>query len=191
MQWKIGDGSKVRFGIDPWVGCLDGHTLCEHMVNSLQNQGYFFLSQINDFQQTNFIGHALLSADFVGFQLRDKLIWHNYLKTLFDNHIKSFEREDEILWCINSAGGKYTPNLEYIVAREEDDLLEPQWWHTTISKMNCPLKIILFMWLALSNIVPVWDILKIYEGPSMCLLCKNNNESITHLFVNFSYLHKI
>lgn len=43
LAWKIGNGTKVRIGVDPWPGSGNNHLLPIEVIQSLHNQGFFFL----------------------------------------------------------------------------------------------------------------------------------------------------
>jgi hypothetical protein len=53
-------------------------------------------------------------------------------------------------------------------------------------EMGCPLKIKIFTWLVAENKILIWENLQKrgWEGPSICILCKNSSETGLHLFVN-------
>jgi hypothetical protein len=63
----------------------------------------------------------------------------------------------------------------------------PVWrgWQRQFWKWHLPLKVILFFWLAIHNIILTWDILqkKGWIGPSYCCLCGQMAEDNTHLFI--------
>jgi hypothetical protein len=44
LIWKVGNGSKVLIGKDPWIGCANSHILPEELVNFLNQRGYFYLN---------------------------------------------------------------------------------------------------------------------------------------------------
>ena len=46
------------------------------------------------------------------------------------------------------------------------------------------------MWCALENTIPTWDNLqnKIFEGSNWCNHCKENEEPITHIFINCAFV---
>lgn len=49
------------------------------------------------------------------------------------------------------------------------------------------------MWCVLEDRVPTWDTLqkRNIHGPGWCVLCKRDQESITHLFLSFSYILEV
>eukprot|EP01018_Ginkgo_biloba_P000430 Gb_04206 [translate_table: standard] len=64
-----------------------------------------------------------------------------------------------------------------------------EWWWKYIWNFNCPLKSCIFMWLALNNKGPTWDVLKKGGkiGPSRSPLCKESEETINHLLLTCLY----
>lgn len=46
LAWHIGNGKKVRIGIDPWVGCRAEHELPRELVTTLNDHGILYLNQV-------------------------------------------------------------------------------------------------------------------------------------------------
>jgi len=46
LSWHVGNGEKLRIGIDPWVGCNEGFILSREIMDSLHTQGFEFLNRI-------------------------------------------------------------------------------------------------------------------------------------------------
>jgi hypothetical protein len=46
LIWKIGNGAHILIGKDPWIGSKDNHLLPENMVCSLNEGGFYYLSQV-------------------------------------------------------------------------------------------------------------------------------------------------
>ena len=83
-------------------------------------------------------------------------------------------------------GGNYTPKAGYICLSAEAEGREEIWWWKILWKLKCPAKTKLFMWCVLENRVPTWDVLqrRNFQGPGWCVLCKQEMESIPHLFIS-------
>jgi ribonuclease HI len=96
--------------------------------------------------------------------------------------------EDELVWQL-SPFGDYSPKLGYSHLIIELQQQEPSWWWKGIWKVKCPLKEKNFMWCLIKKRVPMWDRMKKckVEGPGWCALCKNDEESINHLFINCAF----
>jgi len=61
LLWRIGNGTSVCIGIDPWPGSGNAHRLPEGLVLYLNNRGIKFLSQIGDQQNTTIFTQAWLN----------------------------------------------------------------------------------------------------------------------------------
>jgi hypothetical protein len=46
LIWKIGNGSKVLIGKDPWIVCSNNHLLPEDLITSLNHRGFYYLNQV-------------------------------------------------------------------------------------------------------------------------------------------------
>lgn len=59
------------------------------------------------------------------------------------------------------------------------------WWWKYLWKLRCPGKAKLLFWAILENKAPTWDILQKHflQGPGICPLCRDAEETIAHLFV--------
>jgi len=70
---------------------------------------------------------------------------------------------------------------------------ELNWWWKQLWKLHCPGKAKILFWAILENKVPTWDILKkrFLHGPGFCALCRKDEETIHHLFVQCSYTQAI
>ena len=99
------------------------------------------------------------------------------------------DQEDKFKWSKNKGSGIYTAKLGYATRMKEDDDGEKKWWWKNNWKLNFPLKTKTFLWLALSNKILTWDNgqKRNWHGPPRCILCKNNEETVDHLFVHSSY----
>ena len=106
-----------------------------------------------------------------------------------DCKISINHHEDTIQCTKNPKGGKYKLNIGYEIIGEEEDHSEMKWWHSTIWKLEFPLKNIMFLWLNLAGKISVWDHLSRFMGigPRICSLCHTAKDSIHHIFINFPY----
>ena len=46
LVWRIGTGTEVRIGIDPWIGCKWRHVLPAAMIDELHIVGFYVLKDI-------------------------------------------------------------------------------------------------------------------------------------------------
>jgi ribonuclease HI len=71
----------------------------------------------------------------------------------------------------------------------------PNWigWRVKVWKWKLQLKIILFFWLAAENKILSWDVLqkKGWNGPGFCILCRESEEDINHLFIHCKFIKSV
>jgi hypothetical protein len=106
--------------------------------------------------------------------------WNNFTKSLQRVHVRLSDSEDELVWRRNVVGGNCSTKLGYDALfgpRENDEV----WWWKKIWKVKGPPKSILFMWIYINNKVLTWEMLRKRnrEGPGICLLCHNSEETTT------------
>jgi hypothetical protein len=96
------------------------------------------------------------------------------------------DTKDSLLW----SGGDLSRNLNvkncYEAIISTQNLPTWQGWKVNMWKWHLQLKIVLFFWLATENRLLTWDILqkKGWLGPGICLLCKQQTEDNSHLFIH-------
>jgi len=44
LAWSVGDGSQIRLGRDPWIGCSERFSLSQGLVAVLKEKGQFTLN---------------------------------------------------------------------------------------------------------------------------------------------------
>jgi hypothetical protein len=100
-------------------------------------------------------------------------VWKSYTDALKDSNVKLGEDEDQLLWSLNPSR-TYAPKLGYRALVEEGLVGQLVWWWRIIWKLRCPSKNKIFMWLALNNKAPTWEVLqkkkkkkKNFFGPRM------------------------
>ena len=111
-----------------------------------------------------------------------------YGKIISDRKVKQAEKSDNLIWA-GSKDGIYSVKQGYQV------IIHSQHWNS----IEIPLKLCwdsaclpkagLFLWLALQNRVLTADRLSSFGivGPNWCVLCKQHNEDVDHLFLNFPF----
>ena len=62
-------------------------------------------------------------------------------------------------------------------------------WFKEVWRWKLPLKTVIFSWLLLAERILTWNMLqrKGFEGPGICSLCHDAEESITHMMINCSF----
>jgi hypothetical protein len=48
LAWRIGRGTKVWIGVDPWPGSGNSQILPNEIIENIHDNGIFFLNQISD-----------------------------------------------------------------------------------------------------------------------------------------------
>jgi len=187
LAWKIGNGEKVRIGVDPWQGSSSHHLLSPRALEALEGRGIFMISQLADEQSTTLWAQGWKTARSLGLEDGIAPDLDRLISALRNSHIRLRDREDALIWD-KDPGGFYTPKAGYLSISQETS--EQRWWWKKLWKLKCPPKSKIFMWCAFENKVPTWDILKKrnLSGPGWCCLCKNEEESSYHLFMQCKYM---
>jgi hypothetical protein len=60
-------------------------------------------------------------------------------------------------------------------------------------RTHAPLKVKIMLWLAIENRILTWDngMKRGWTGPSRCALCKDDSESVQHLFISCHYAQQV
>ena len=66
-MWRIGTGTEVRIGIDPWLGCKWRHCLPDTMIDKIHNVGFTVLKDIACLGTVLLQDQGWLHADLFGF----------------------------------------------------------------------------------------------------------------------------
>eukprot|EP00253_Pinus_taeda_P017324 PITA_17324 len=105
---------------------------------------------------------------------------------------ESFALSPSLLRHLDGRGG-YSPKEGYSYLMEKKGWSVPEWWSKNIWKLKCPMKSRIFLWCMLRRKIPTWDILqsRFFIGPGRCPLCKENEESINHLFTSCTFSLKL
>jgi hypothetical protein len=172
-------------GQDPWVGANGQHLLPQNLIDNLHERGFFHLNQIVDDQQTSIWNQGWQDAQAMNLEEHFIVPWNEYIRALKLIHIRINDQEDELLWQL-SPFGVYSPKEGYTFLMSFLHQQVPEWWWKGIWKAKCPLKARVFMWCLLKKKVPTWDRMKLrgLEGPGWCPLCKGEEETSLHLFLD-------
>lgn len=95
-------------------------------------------------------------------------------------------------WSFATVEGVYTARLGY---KSQFDPVsgEVLWWHKQIWTIKAPPKLVLFFWLIMKGRAQTCDRLRKmgFQGPSICQLCAQAEETIPHLFLHCKYLRQV
>eukprot|EP00253_Pinus_taeda_P015318 PITA_15318 len=185
LAWKVGDGKNVKIGRDPWVGCNESFALSPGLLRHLDSRGIFTLNQVEKVGQSNIWGQAWKSAEDLGLNIRWHHEWSSFVNELHRSHVRISNENDNLIWAHGKTGG-YSPKEGYSYLMEKKGWPAPEWWSKNLWKLKCPLKSRIFLWCMLRRKIPTWDILqsRFFIGPGRCPLCKENEETINHLFTS-------
>jgi hypothetical protein len=139
LAWKVGNGSCLRIGLDPWPGSGVNHSLRPELIDFLHQQGIYYLTQVSDPYTTNIWQQGWKNVEALG--LHDPLSepWNRYILSLQSSHIHITEEEDKLVWK-KSPLGNYTPKLGYITLNFDLQQGETTWWWRGLWKIKCPQK---------------------------------------------------
>jgi hypothetical protein len=192
LAWKIGNGNRLRLGSDPWSGSDGNHLLTEQLIQSLHSRDIFFLSSLADPNLSTLWAQGWKDPYSLGLREEETRELELFIHGLKIAHIRLSDSEDELIWD-PAPSGSYSPKLGYLKCNSDLNTQETVWWWSKLWKVKSPTKTRLFMWNVLRNKVPTWDNLQKWSfvGPGWCTLCKTEEESSTHLFLNCSYINKV
>jgi hypothetical protein len=86
LIWKVGKGSKVQIGLDPWVGSGESFRLSEALIDKLHIIGFFVLSQVANLDFTTIWRQEWMEADMLGLDGEDAVEWGQYINALWVSH---------------------------------------------------------------------------------------------------------
>jgi hypothetical protein len=191
LAWRVGRGTKVRIGQDPWPGSNMAHLLPQPVIEALQDKGFIHMDQVADRNRTTVWGKEWQGDLQLGLDEEFVEAWNSYTRALKLGHIQLTDKEDELVWK-HSPFRLYTPKEGY--TQIHLDLLHPDttWWWKGIWKVKFPLKAHLFQWCLINAKVPTWDRMKLrgLEGPGWCSLCKGVEETSLHMFLDCPFTHQ-
>ena len=184
----MGNGVDTLIGSDPIVG-IDTLTLFPLDLHEyLENYGITSLAHARNIS-LEAQGYWLAAEDLeLGGEW--KLLWDKYISGLEHDKIRLNHTQDTLIWTHNRQNGEITAALGYDII--SNYYLEPSLYQNQFLEFlwsfSIPLKIKCFIWLAVGNRILTWENLmkRGWLGPGMCALCRNGEESVQHLFIDFS-----
>ena len=114
LVWKIGNGTVVHIGLDPWIGCKWRHALPSSMIEKLHLAGFYFLSDIGLHGMTALLAQQWFTADSIGFTDPQEIdVWNGYVAILKSSHVRISNDDDALVWNL-SKFGQYSPKEGYV-----------------------------------------------------------------------------
>lgn len=178
LAWYVGDGTQIRLGRDPWIGCSEGFHLSQDLVAFLKDRGLFTLNQIADPRASSIWNQGWLKGrdlDLIEDRLEE---WDRYIRNLVSSSVRLSDSPDELKWVF-AQNGFYSPKEGYKWMMSQKGWEIPGWWAKPLWKLKGPAKTKLFFWCVLFQKVPTWDFLQRRGkiGPGRCPLCKDSAET--------------
>ena len=98
LAWNVGDGTQVRLGCGPWVGCSDRFSLSRELVTFLNGRGLYTLSQVANLRSSSFLKQGWLSG--LELQLEERWMeeWNLYVSALQFSYVRISDSRDELRW---------------------------------------------------------------------------------------------
>jgi len=98
LAWYVGDGTQIRLGRDPWIGCSEGFHLSQDLVAFLKDRGLFTLNQIADPRASSIWNQGWLKGrdlDLIEDRLEE---WDRYIRNLVNSSVRLSDSPDELKW---------------------------------------------------------------------------------------------
>jgi len=174
------------------LGCIKGYSLSLGIINYLESRGIHRINQIENDGYSTIWDQAWLSGTDLNLDQQWMEEWHNNTKELSRSNFKLRNRLDQLVWA-HAPLGIYSPKYGYKFLMSKMGWGNKKWQVNHIWKLKFPTKSRILFWCILRNKVPTWYILqrRFKSGPSRCALCKNDIESIQHLFLKFPFTRAV
>eukprot|EP00253_Pinus_taeda_P009549 PITA_09549 len=184
LAWKIGNGRNLKIGKDPWIGCNENYTLSPGLIRHLEDKNILTLDQVEKVGHSSIWCQAWKDGEDLQLDQRWWNEWYSFTQELARSNVILKDSPDSLIWA-HGETGDYSPKDGYKFIQSRKGWGEPEWWAKQIWKLKCPAKARLFLWCLLKKKIPSWDILqsRFMYGPGRCPLCKKEEESINHLFL--------
>eukprot|EP00253_Pinus_taeda_P007163 PITA_07163 len=159
--WEVKDGGTTRFWTDSWQQLPS----LAHTIQDIPEHNIHSQETVNQFWKDN--------------PESDHQTW-----------ILKENDQDKLSWGYEEKG-TYTTKEAYLITLK-DQLTKDKLWEKIWNPLIWP-KISTFLWLLSHNRVLTWDNLRKrkFEGPSICLNCKKEEETVVHLMQLCPFSRKI
>eukprot|EP00253_Pinus_taeda_P026308 PITA_26308 len=189
--WEIRNGNTTLFWEDAWqqLPCLATLDL-ENYKREVQSTGNYKVNQYwsqNTNEQEWRIWNPSSSISFS----TESPILQSLLTILNKRKIRTSSASDQLRW--GKKGNDIYTLKEARIQLEQNELGEFLPWSTKISNSLFWPKIKTFLWLLMQGKTLTWDNLrkKGFSGPSICPMCRNEEETINHLFSSCLWANSI
>ena len=170
-SFKLGDGRKIRFWEDTWLGDAP-----------LKNQ-YLSLYNITD-RKNVLVNDVLAIAPPLNMRFRRSLVgdkwevWSHMCLRLMEVQLQDIP--DTFVWKLTTSGGFTVKSMYEDLMNGHTRYLRKYLW-----KLKIPLKIKVFMWFLHNKVLLTKDNLakRRWQGCTKCSFC-GSEETIEHLFIS-------
>jgi hypothetical protein len=193
LSWSLGSGHHVQLGRDRILGMGNSSFLSQNLLSILKQKNITLLYQARGPTRPDSFSSQWIESDDLGITEEVAEEWDLFRRALMGSGVYLQDRADELMWT----GGDKSGLL--FVKNAYNALMTTLWmqpiggWRLKFWKWDLPLKIKLFIWLAVENKILSWDNLQLkgWEGPSSCHLCKKESETINHLMIHCIFTKKV
>ena len=191
LTWLVGKGLAVQIGIDSIVGLGSPFSLTQDLREYLEDFSIYSLDQARNL--TSCAQSYWFTAEELDLVGNWKHQWDAYTVGLEFGRIRLTEQCDTLLWSHDkyigalSAAQGYDRIASTCCISRQSPVLSLLW------KLNIPLKICCFILLLMKDRVLTWDQLQRRgrQGPSLCLLCRNGEDTSQHLFMDCKFSRSV
>eukprot|EP00253_Pinus_taeda_P024520 PITA_24520 len=192
LSWQIGSGENIRIGRDPWVGYNKNYALSPSLIRHLASKGFWYLNRVEKVGYSSIWGQAWKTGEELDIHPRWWNEWEIFKQELSRSNVRFKDIPNQLIWAYADSGS-YSPKFGYKFLMSKKCWEDPYWWAKSIWKLKCPTKEKLFFWCILKRKVPTWDTLqaRFKQGLGRCPLCKNDSETMDHLFIGCPIVKKV
>lgn len=191
LYWYIHNGKDVLIGHNHIIGLGEDFCFPRSIISALHRSGIFYWNQlIEDWYGAFPIRKNVQS---LGISQDYSQQWDNILISIRGSGICNSDGKDQLSWRGVKCQDELKVKEIYLVLARS--MVSPFQYTFPISlwKIGVLYKIIHFSWLVFHNKILAWENLqkRHWQGPSICLLCKNGNENSNHIFLTCSYTYQL
>jgi hypothetical protein len=194
LFWIPGRGTQIVLGKDRILGMGNSSFLSTNLINALHLRNVKTLAQVSSpSEDWVFSFHTGKVAENWGSQVNWTGNGNSLDLLLLIRERSVIDKEDSLSWAGGDDSGVPTVKNFYMSIIRSKNLNKVEVWKTSIWKWNVPLKIKLFLWLAMEGKILTWESLQRrgWEGPGRCPLCRMDLETISHLFISCTFTRQV
>jgi hypothetical protein len=186
MAWRPGSGHSISVGRDAIMGMGQDSYLSQDLINILNQKNIYLLFQASRVSIRGSMSQSWVHSVELGLEADFADEWDSYRRHLIDSGIKLVDMPDELIWTGGDKSGQITVKNVYEALSNKIWNYKIGGWRRIMWTWDCPLKLKLFVWLSVENKILTWKNLQKrgWQGPGMCYLCRQQRETINHIFVS-------